>query len=309
MVILVIQKGFGKHLWDINLLEASNLLKIYYVIQVLYVIVQKLLKLSILVSYLRIFPETIRWFRISIYVTIAFSAGHGTLITLLTALQCLPVASIWDTSITGKCIDVQAIIYAGTAFSIVDDILIMTLPIPCFSSLQMGRLKKISIGVMFSIGSLSCVASAIRLKYVCNYGDLTDLTWDNVDTTIWSTIEIFTAAIGACLPALRQILQRLFPKAFSIKYNTTTSGRNSYQNMSRKVPSSYLSSQPRNVNRSYPRSVNSSGGDDVANADAVGAQRLSGGWDGTELVAIHPRRLSADLKGAVVSTQGVGGMR
>lgn len=122
--------------------------------QVLYVIIQKLVKLSILVSYLRIFPETIRWFRISIYVTIGFSAGHGMLITLLTAFQCLPVSSIWNISITGKCIDIKSIIYAGTAFSIVDDLLIMTLPIPCFSSLRMGRLKKISIGMMFTIGSL-----------------------------------------------------------------------------------------------------------------------------------------------------------
>ena len=120
----------------------------------LYVVIQRLAKLSILISYLRIFPSTIRWFRVSVCATMVWACTHGLIITLLTAFQCIPVRSLWDKSIHGKCLDLRGIIIAGTAFSIVDDLLIMALPIPCISSLHLGKMKKFGVGLMFALGSL-----------------------------------------------------------------------------------------------------------------------------------------------------------
>jgi hypothetical protein len=83
-----------------------------------------------------------------------WAVTYGLITTLLAALQCVPVRSIWDKSITGKCLNLKAIIYVGTALSIIDDLLIMVLPIPCISSLRLGRMEKFVVGLMFGIGSL-----------------------------------------------------------------------------------------------------------------------------------------------------------
>lgn len=68
-------------------------------------------KMSILLSlvYLRIFPG--QGFRYCVYGLSAFLSLHGVLYLLLTALQCLPVDSIWDRFITDrKCININAIV-------------------------------------------------------------------------------------------------------------------------------------------------------------------------------------------------------
>jgi len=46
---------------------------------------------------------------------------------------------------------------------------------------------------------------------------------DNVDTSIWSAIELTTAVICACLPALRPILKQILPKIFGRMSSNKTS--------------------------------------------------------------------------------------
>jgi hypothetical protein len=83
----------------------------------------------------------------------------------------------------------------------------------------------------------------VRLKYVVGFGDYTDATCeapqslesmdtnkyglgDNVDVFHWSCIEIATAIICACLPALRVLISRLFPGIFgSLETHTVPSTR------------------------------------------------------------------------------------
>ena len=53
-----------------------------------------------------------------------------------------------------NCINTQAFIYAGAAASILEDFVIVVLPISELKTLQLGRKKKIGLGFMFGIGSL-----------------------------------------------------------------------------------------------------------------------------------------------------------
>lgn len=50
--------------------------------------------------------------------------------------------------------DLNRLAYANSAMSIIQDLLIVILPLPVLVKLNMGRKKKIGVGFMFAVGSL-----------------------------------------------------------------------------------------------------------------------------------------------------------
>lgn len=62
------------------------------------------------------------------------------------------------------------------------------------------------------VGSVTIV-SILRLRSLLKFGsDSTNPTWEFFDIGIWSTVEINVGIICACLPSLRLLLVRMFPK-------------------------------------------------------------------------------------------------
>jgi hypothetical protein len=126
--------------------------QLFYFIQIAYVFVQVLTKVSLLLFLLRIFPQ--RWFRITVKITLAVIILHGLVFVMVVSFQCLPIHAFWDRWVDGKCLDAQAFTYAGASFSIAEDFFILLLPLPCLKSLNVKMGQKIGLVVMFSVGSL-----------------------------------------------------------------------------------------------------------------------------------------------------------
>ena len=76
--------------------------------------------------------------------------------SVVVVFQCLPISSIWDkTTTNAKCLPVSAVIgFTGAGLSIVEDIIILLLPLPVVWKLQMSTKKKIGVIFMISVGSL-----------------------------------------------------------------------------------------------------------------------------------------------------------
>lgn len=55
------------------------------------------------------------------------------------------------------------------------------------------------------------VVSIVRLQFLVNLGSSANPTFDQVDVSIWSTVEIDTGIICTCLPSIRLFLIRVFP--------------------------------------------------------------------------------------------------
>ncbi|KFY10024.1 hypothetical protein V492_05243 [Pseudogymnoascus sp. VKM F-4246] len=205
--------GFGKHFWDVDPQYVIILRKLYYISQVLYLLVQGLAKVSILLLYLRIFPD--RRFRRIIHVSLVWMGCRTIIFVCVVVFQCIPVAHSWDTSVAGKCADQQAFVYAGAAVSIFEDIVIMFLPVYELNGLTLSLKKRIGLVFMFALGSFASITSIIRLKYIVSYGTTIDLTYANVDPVIWSILESFTAIICSSLICLRPLIMKLTPKSFA----------------------------------------------------------------------------------------------
>ncbi|KAF6833674.1 hypothetical protein CPLU01_05395 [Colletotrichum plurivorum] len=210
--------GFGTHYWNVEPAAGTKLIKLFYAVQQIYILVQVFAKVSILLFFSRIFPA--RWFQLTVRYFIGFLFLHGLIFLLVIIFQCTPISSIWDRSLADrKCLDVTAIGYAGAVTSIIEDLVILVLPIPELVKLQLNIRKKIALGLMFSLGSFACITTMVRLKYLITFSSTFDTTWDNVDIVIWSIVEEFCAILCASLPALRPLLQKV-PRLFTTQRPT-----------------------------------------------------------------------------------------
>jgi len=153
--ILMAKQGWGNHTWTIPFTKLPNIIWHFYIFQIMYIIVEAFTKLSILLFYLRIFPQ--KWFVRSCIVCIYLICISDVAFMFIVAFQCKPVDSLWNRSEGGKCLDQVAVIYAGGGCSVLEHLFIILIPIPCINQLKVGKGKKISLFVMFSVGTLYVV--------------------------------------------------------------------------------------------------------------------------------------------------------
>ncbi|KAH8199612.1 hypothetical protein TruAng_006205 [Truncatella angustata] len=214
--------GFGNHYWNISASDGPILLQLFYVAQILYIAIQLLAKVSISLLFIRLFPA--RWIRLTLQIFIAFMLGHGLIFIMVIAFQCWPVHSIWDKTITGRCVDVTVVGYVGAGLSIGEDLFLMLLPIAELRKLQVTQRQRVLLSAMFAIGSFAAVTSMIRLKYMVMFANTFDSTWDNVDVIIWSLIELLTAVFLGSLPPLRPWIVKLVPRVH-MSWNKTSTNK------------------------------------------------------------------------------------
>jgi hypothetical protein len=79
---------------------------------------------------------------------------HTIAFVFAVVFQCDPVAHFWDATISGKCVNVRTLLYAGAGFSIAEDLMIMLLPIYELKGLNLTLSKRVALGGMFALGSL-----------------------------------------------------------------------------------------------------------------------------------------------------------
>jgi hypothetical protein len=75
----------------------------------------------------------------------------------------------------------------------------------------------------------------VRIKYLAQFANSHNITWDYVPIGYWSTLEVHLSIIIACLPALRAFFVHLFPRLapttqvsknmYSSNASKTTNGR------------------------------------------------------------------------------------
>ncbi|KAF2131803.1 hypothetical protein P153DRAFT_312509, partial [Dothidotthia symphoricarpi CBS 119687] len=206
--------GLGTHYWNVSAENIVELLKLYYVCQLTYIPVQVFSKVSILALFSRLFQDFNSTLHKVVRGMIYFMFIHGVVFLLVVIFQCSPIRSIWDKTIDGKCIPIKgALGFSGAVLSIVEDFVILLLPIHEIWKLQMTAKKKAGIIFLISVGSFASVSSIIRLVFVFQNPNSNDSTWDDVDIIKWSLIEVFSAcACGNLLP-LRPLVDKVMHSA------------------------------------------------------------------------------------------------
>ncbi|KAF2849475.1 hypothetical protein T440DRAFT_469241 [Plenodomus tracheiphilus IPT5] len=208
-VLAMTKLGFGLHVWSLGDGVLLRILRFFYIAQATYVVVLGMIKVSLVLFYLEIFKTN--QFKISAYVVIAYIIVNSLIIFLLTVFSCKPVDSFWNRDIKGQCMDVQALAFANSASAIVQDAILLILPLVSIRNLQMKRYRKLAVSFMFSIGTFGCIATIIRLHSLLHFSISVDPTWDYVQPTIWTELELAAGFVCVSLPSIRILLVRILP--------------------------------------------------------------------------------------------------
>ncbi|ODH49273.1 hypothetical protein GX48_04613 [Paracoccidioides brasiliensis] len=178
-MILAVNYGLGRHIWDIPLSRYIMYLRITFIESILYICGTALMKISIILFYLRIFPPT----RVHIVckTLIFFILGYSFASCVVVIFMCRPVEKFWDVQIMyGSCIDRAASYYVNAAMSITTDM--MTLAIP----------------IVF-------IVSVVRVFSVHRLFTQPDSTWNANRATILSILEIYVGILLGSAPTLRPL--------------------------------------------------------------------------------------------------------
>lgn len=64
------------------------------------------------------------------------------------------------------------------------------------------------------------LVSILRLQSLLHFAKTSNPTWDNLAVSQWSTVEINVGIICTCMPSIRVLLLRLFPKLLGTTQNS-----------------------------------------------------------------------------------------
>lgn len=67
---------------------------------------------------------------------------------------CSPVSKAWDDSVQGWCVNRPALNYSVAGFNIVNDIMLLIIPLPFLTKLQLPRKQRIILISVFACGLL-----------------------------------------------------------------------------------------------------------------------------------------------------------
>ncbi|CAH0044310.1 unnamed protein product [Clonostachys solani] len=208
------QRSFGVDIWTLDPDALTMSFKLFYVNESFYVVTLCLCKVSILFLYLRIFPS--QQFRLAVNGALLLTILPTVVIMFLQIFQCIPIAYIWEgwqkPNYVGYCLNLNHLTFISTGFSIVQDLVILILPLPSLFQLNIKIRDKIGLVFMFSLGLFVTAISCLRTLYIIKFDrSNTNPTWEYVDLIVWTGLEVAVTIIVACVPAIWVLLKRSVP--------------------------------------------------------------------------------------------------
>ena len=140
-------------------MELSLIVSVY-IAAIFYVFILGLVKISILLFYLRLFPY--EKFRYAVFAALFFVIGTTISLTFISIFQCTPIQFFWNKDVQGKCLNLNDMAYLANAFTISSDFLILVLPVPVIAKLRLGLSKKLGAMLMFAIGGLYVISPVFQ---------------------------------------------------------------------------------------------------------------------------------------------------
>lgn len=147
--------GLGKDVWTIPPEQLTSFVEFFYVMEVLYFAEVCLIKLSLTLFYLNIFPG--KGIRRLLWGTAIFNIVYGLVFVITAIFQCTPVNYYWTQyfgSDTGHCVNINAFGWVNAAISIAVDVWMIAIPLNQVRKLKLHWNKKIGVIIMFLTGTL-----------------------------------------------------------------------------------------------------------------------------------------------------------
>ncbi|KAI1138865.1 hypothetical protein F5Y05DRAFT_352879 [Hypoxylon sp. FL0543] len=225
-----VANGFGDPLPDMNPENRLTTLKTIWISPPLWGLSSALIKMSIVSSYMRIWSG--RRFKILCHALLALLSLFGLTLFFGGVFACVPIALSWtppspDSRSPARCIDLPLFMFVTSTLNTAADLLIFAIPVPLIRRLQIARKQQIALTGVFTVGAVVCGASVMRLVSIYELGSTDDPSVSGIRLGLWSGVESNLAITCACLPTLRPVIARVFPKLLNATVVTSQSWRRS----------------------------------------------------------------------------------
>ena len=153
--LFMTHNGVGRDIWTLTPDQITRFGLFFYIQETVYLAEVAISKLALLFFYMRIFPAAN--IRRLLWGTVIFNCIFGLTYTLISIFQCIPVGyfwKMWDGEHEGRCLNVSGISWSNAIISIVVDLWMIAIPLWQLRTLKLGWKKKLSVGLMFSVGLL-----------------------------------------------------------------------------------------------------------------------------------------------------------
>lgn len=265
LMIYAFDAGLGRHWLSLSAEEVLLFPKLNYAYNILNVTCYPIIKISILLLYLRIFA-TGRFQKIT-WCCIAFVAMVGISNALVAIFACRPIRGFYDKSVKAFCIDSVSFYWANATLNVVTDAIVLLLPMPVIWRLQMPLRRKIGLSLLFILGGLTFVISILRIVYYLRV-NIYDISYTFIGTAYSTPGEVTLAIFCSCAPTWRPLSRRLVEIARS-HFSSIRSSR-TYYDVEQKGSSDY--DKPSRFNDSR-----SSRNDAGSNVELICVQSTPGG--------------------------------
>ncbi|KAI1128456.1 hypothetical protein F5Y10DRAFT_240409 [Nemania abortiva] len=218
------QRGFGVDIWAVPQENISYILIFLLVGSILYFTSRALVRISILLFYLRIFRTP--GAKLVITWTLVVNMLFTFTLFFPVIFECSPVNYLWlqwDGVHRGHCLNFRTFVWIATSIGLALDIWAVLVSCSLIFGLQLPLRKKIMVYSMFTVGIIAIAVSIARLAYINQFTETKNPTIDWVPITTWSALENYLGVICACLPSLPALLKPLSALKVSKKSNLSSS--------------------------------------------------------------------------------------
>ncbi|KAK2627136.1 hypothetical protein QTJ16_003102 [Diplocarpon rosae] len=241
--VFLVHLGLGSDIWTVPFDNITQILKILWISEIVYFVAISLLKISFLLFFLRIFLD--KRFRKVVCVLIVLNVLVAISFVVAICTTCRPASYVWnhwDGEHTGKCDNMNALVFANAMINITLDMVTLALPISQIVHLNMCNKKKLTVSLMMSVGIIVTIISILRLTSLIHFASSTNPTRDFFDIALWSAIELDMGVLCVSIPTVRVLLVRIFPRLGHGGVDSHSSSADRFS-MAPKVPSSSVRRQ------------------------------------------------------------------
>ncbi|KAI5243437.1 hypothetical protein E4T43_04126 [Aureobasidium subglaciale] len=213
-IAMVTRGGGGKHTWDVTYAEYYIFNKLAIVCKIIFFTTVGIIKISICLFLRRISEATSKYPRIANEVFLFLLISYTLLALFWSCFQCSPAPAMWDKIYSGqlaqpaKCWSTLVVANALSVIHVVMDFVLLLTPIVVLWKVRLNKNTKIRLFIVFSMGSLSCVASVLR--ELAQKSISKDITYGYTSLLAWTVVDLTLAVVVASLP----VISALIPKAW-----------------------------------------------------------------------------------------------
>ncbi|KAI1814690.1 hypothetical protein GGS20DRAFT_398939 [Poronia punctata] len=205
--------GLGSHNRALSQADEIEALKWQALATGSYVLDMWLIKLSIGMFLLRLAVQ--KRYKYVLHLSIFVVGVWSLALFFWNVFQCNPVSAQWDYTVlerdpTSHCVTADEIVsaaYSLSALTILSDWFYALIPIPMIWSVTMTTQAKWSVIAVLGLGIFASVATLIRLKFLADLTDVSDILHAGTDAMIWTLIEPGVAISAASLATIRPLLR------------------------------------------------------------------------------------------------------